>query len=366
LLAILALLAGLWAGLARMGWMLPVFPASLPMQHGPLMISGFLGTLISLERVAALRQRWMFAAPLLSGLGWVASLALHPSPAGPLLITLGSLVTAGILAVMVRREPKIYTAVMAVGALCWLGGNLLWLAGTPIYLVVWWWAAFLVLTIAGERLELSRVLRFRKRHYQLFAAAAGVFLVGAVLYTAYPQAGARITGLGMLALAAWLLRYDIARRNLGHAVPLTRFIAACLFSGYLWLGASGILNLVYGAQFAGPLYDAVLHTVFVGFVFAMIFGHAPIILPALTQINVPFRAVFYLPLVLLHASLLLRTGGSLAGWQAGRMWGGVLNEIAILSFMGIFLFSVIRQKKPRADAAEQPVYNKPVEQRPTK
>ena len=50
LLAVLALLAGLWAGLLRMAWQLPLLQPTLPMSHGPLMVSGFLGTLIGLER----------------------------------------------------------------------------------------------------------------------------------------------------------------------------------------------------------------------------------------------------------------------------------------------------------------------------
>jgi len=348
--SILALLMGLWAGLARIGWPLPVLPAALPMQHGPLMISGFLGTLIALERVAAIRKAWMFAAPFSSGLGWILSLALPALPLGPLLITLGSLVASGILLYMVRREPKIYTVSMALGAACWLVGNLLWISGTPVFLVVWWWAAFLVLTIAGERLELSRVQRFEKRHYRLFGLAAAVFLCGVALATWLPAAGSRITGLGMLALSAWLVRFDIARRNLLRASGLPRFIAACLFSGYIWLGLSGVFNLWFGAQVAGMLYDAVLHAVFVGFVLSMIFGHAPIIFPALTGLSVAYHRGLYLPLILLHASLILRTIADLAGWPGGRMWGGILNEIAVLGFMGLFVFSVMRQKRARQAA----------------
>lgn len=49
-LGMLALLAALWAGLVRLGWGLPPLRPTLPIAHGPLMVSGFLGTLISLER----------------------------------------------------------------------------------------------------------------------------------------------------------------------------------------------------------------------------------------------------------------------------------------------------------------------------
>lgn len=45
-----ALLAALWGGLLRLGWRWPALRPVLPVAHGPLMVSGFLGTLIGLER----------------------------------------------------------------------------------------------------------------------------------------------------------------------------------------------------------------------------------------------------------------------------------------------------------------------------
>jgi hypothetical protein len=74
IMAALALLAGLWAGLLRLGWLLPSLSLRLPAQHGPLMVSGFLGTLISLERAVASSQNQngrciYYLAPLLAGLG---------------------------------------------------------------------------------------------------------------------------------------------------------------------------------------------------------------------------------------------------------------------------------------------------------
>jgi len=56
-LAGLALLAALWGGLARLGWPLPLLTSTLPPNHGPLMVTVFLGTLIGLERAVALRRR---------------------------------------------------------------------------------------------------------------------------------------------------------------------------------------------------------------------------------------------------------------------------------------------------------------------
>ncbi|MCO5243594.1 MAG: hypothetical protein M9927_07165 [Anaerolineae bacterium] len=53
-LAVVALLAAMWAGLVRMGWQLPLLRPTLPMAHGPLMVCGFLGTLVGLERAVGL------------------------------------------------------------------------------------------------------------------------------------------------------------------------------------------------------------------------------------------------------------------------------------------------------------------------
>lgn len=79
---------------------------------------------------------------------------------------------------------------------------------------------------------------------------------------------------------------------------------------------------------------------FVGFVFAMIFGHAPIIIPALLNLPVRFRTWSYLPLALLHLSLLVRIGGDLAGSGDVRRWGGMLNALAILLFLGLTALSI--------------------------
>lgn len=77
--------------------------------------------------------------------------------AAQLLISAGSLGLVAILLVIIRLRPALYTVTMELGALSWLIGNLLWLFGWPIYHLVFWWAGFLVLTIAGERQELARL-----------------------------------------------------------------------------------------------------------------------------------------------------------------------------------------------------------------
>ena len=341
-LAILALLFALWAGLLRLGWILPSFP-NLSMEHGPLMVSGFLGVLIPLERAVAIRQKWMFAVPIMAGLGWI-SLLLQPF-LGALIITLGSLGALGILIVMVRREPHIHTVTMALGTLAWVIGNILWITGLPIFQIVFWWMTFLMLTIGGERLELNRVLRPSKGQIQLFSLFAASLLAGCILATFTLAPGARLSGLSMLALSLWFLRNDISARNILHPNALTRYIAICLFGGFIWLGLGGGLYLYNGALVAGPLYDAALHSIFVGFVIVMIFGHSPIIFPAILGVPISFSPLFYVHLTLLHLSLIVRVAGDLALNVSVRKWGGMFNEVALLLFLGMTVFSIVREGK---------------------
>jgi hypothetical protein len=108
-----------------------------------------------------------------------------------------------------------------------------------------------------------------------------------------------------------------------------------LLSGYAWLLVSGIIALLYGATPAGPVYDAMLHSIFLGFVFAMVFGHAPIIFPAVLGIAIEYKPYFYFPLILLHISLVVRIGGDLLGSSPARLWGGLFNVIAVIVYLGI-------------------------------
>ena len=340
ILAILGLLAALWAGLMRLGWKLPALTPSLAMLHGPVMISGFLGTLITLERAVAMKQKWMYLPPLLSGLGWLVAIIFPNLPFGVILLTLASLGGVAILSEIVRREFTLHTVTMFLGAVVWLTGNLLWMFGWQIYQVVFFWMAFLVLTIAGERLELSRVLRPSKTQQILFGGIVSVYMAGIVLTLFNLQLGTRLSGLGLLLLPLWSLRNDIAWRNVRHKLPLTRYIAWCLALGFVWLGIGGGLSLVFGAQAAGLRYDAALHAVFVGFVISMIFGHAPIIFPAILGVPIIFQPAFYIHLGLLHISLLLRVIADYANLYTLRMWGGLLNEAAIILFIGMTVLSI--------------------------
>ena len=310
------------------------------------MVSGFLGTLVSLERAVALGTRWMYLGPFASAAGGVLLIAGVGGDLGPLLITLGSLGLAAIFVVIVRRHAASYTIIMGIGAVAWLAGNLLWLSGWLVAQIVLWWAAFLILTIAGERLELGRIQRLPPQAGQIFVGVISLLLVGMLASLFWRDFGARLFSLGMLALATWFFLYDIARRTVRKA-GLPRYIATCLLAGYAWLAFAGLLGLVYGSFAAGLRYDAFLHAIFLGFVFSMIFGHAPVIFPAIVGRPYRFHPMLYANLALLHASLLMRVTGDLAGLAQLRLWGGLLNGVALLLFLISTLVLIFIVKEPR-------------------
>ena len=340
-----ALLAALWGGLVRLGWRLPAIGLALAGFHGPLMVAGFLGTVIGMERAVALGRRWGYLAPLGTGLGALALVAGSPAGIGPALMTLGSATLVIVFGAILRRQWALFTAVMALGAVAWLAGQLLWLAGWPIHRVVPWWVGFLVLTIAGERLELSRLLRLSDGSRAAFLGASALFVSGLLLTTVAFDLGVRVLGAGLVALALWLGSQDVARRTVRQP-GLTRFIALCLLSGYVWLGISGGVALIWGGVGAGAHYDALVHALFLGFVFAMIFGHASIIFPAILGLPISFRPAFYGHLVLLHATLGLRVAGDLIPSLPARQWGGLLNVVALLLFFANTAYGVLRPTTP--------------------
>lgn len=301
LFAAIALLVGLWAGLVRIGWTLPPFQVAM---HGQLMISGFLGTLISLERAVALQRRLPYLAPVLTAAGTASLLIGLPDVIVRGLITLGSLIMLISFCLAYYQHFKFNlewaSIALIIGSLLWLIGNVLWLTNFTVHQLAPWWVGFLVVTIAGERLELSRVVMLKQSSIIAFLISVSIFIVGLTFSLFTFQIGIQLCGIGLIAIGVWLLRFDVARKTI-RQTGLTRFIAACLLPGYIWIIVAGVSWIVWADYFsAGAIYDVMLHTALIGFAFSMIFGHAPIIVPAILGIQIQYQSKFYVPLVLLH------------------------------------------------------------------
>ena len=330
MLGFVALFVGAGAGLVRLAWPMPELAATAAHLHGPLMVCGFFGVVISLERAVALSRLWAYLGPLATGLGTVLALS-GALQWGAGLYVLGGGVLLGASLDVFRRQRALFTFTLVLGAAAWVVGAVLWASGWAVHTVVPWWMAFLVLTIAGERLELSRFMPPSPVATRVFATLLAVIVLS--LLMAQTAWGVVVFAAALLALAIWLVKQDIARRTV-RAKGLTRFVAVCLLSGYFWLavGAS-VLLWAGGLQPGSAAYDAALHAIMLGFVFAMVFGHAPIIFPAVLRVPVPYHAWFYGPLALLHGSLLVRLAGDATGNFALTRLGGALNALALIAFI---------------------------------
>jgi len=305
-LGFVSLAAGVAGGLARLTPALPAPGAAIAM-HGALMAAAFFGAVIGLERAVAIGATWAYGAPLCAGLGGLLLLVQQTAFGSALLVAAAVLLVAASFAVL-ARQPSLETATLLAGAVAWLLGNASLAAGLP---GAYWWIAFFALTIGGERLELSRYLKRPAWARRAFALLAAALVVAPI--------EPRALGAVLLLLALWLFAFDLARVTVRQA-GLTRYVAVCLLAGYVWLAFGGA-----GLALHAPA-DAVLHALFVGFVFSMVFGHAPVILPAVLRVRLPYHPVLYLPLALLHLSVALR----LSGASVGGGWG---NAAAIALFI---------------------------------
>lgn len=326
--ALLSLLLGVIAGWQRIGWDMPV--SNLAGDHGALMTGSFIGTLICLERSITHSNKWWRLLPLINGFSIVLFLLGQPKPAYALLIA-GSVGLLVLMFTFFKNGFTISQILLALGAFAWLTGNLVLFNQYAYPAAVKWWMLFLLWTIFGERLELSRMLPVsnikRKTLYILLAISmAGMFLP-------FHWYGNEVFAISLVGLSAWLFAFDMTR----HAVKYPgqhRYIALWLLTGYAWLLVTAAWLLFWpGAPYA---YDAALHSFFLGFVFSMIFGHVPIIFPGIFRINISlYHPLLYVVFVLFQFSLSMRILGDAMPDGDFRRWGAMINGISILLFFAM-------------------------------
>lgn len=326
------LVTGVCGGLLRAGWLAAAaghadWLGRAALWHAALMICGFMGTVIGIERAVAARHPAAWLAPATSALAAVLLLAGAFAPAAWLLV-FAALAFTVVNLLLVARQPAAHTALLLASACAWLAGTVLFALEAPATAVLPWWFAFLIMTVGAERLEMTRLMRRRPGAQPLLFAILAGMGAGAALSLPAPAAGGAVFGAALVALAAWLFTFDLARRTV-RLQALTRFMAVCLLAGYAWLAAGGVPWAL--AANGWPCRDLALHALGLGFLVSMIMGHAPVILPAIARVKLLFGPWFYVPLAALHASLLLRLGPGLADprWRAA---GALLNAVSLLLF----------------------------------
>lgn len=340
--AALALLVGLDAALMLLGVWTPVRSERWAEAHGILMTLGFVGALVALERAVALGRPHGYLGPLGFAVGALLHLNADTFRAGQVLLLIGALGLVFTYVPLWQRQRDHSVLVQVVSAVFAVGAAVLWLGDLSAHQLIPWLAAFLVLTIVGERLELAR-LGLPARAAPLLLTLSFALCGSVVAALLWPQVGVRLVGATFIGLTGWLAAYDVARRTV-RSPGLPRFMACCLLSAQVWLAIAGAVLLVAGQVSSGAPYDAVVHAVFLGYTMSMIFAHAPVILPAVTKVKLPYHRGMYVAWALLQLSLILRLGlGDLAGVKLGWQIGGVGNVLAVLAFLVVTVGTAIRE-----------------------
>jgi hypothetical protein len=205
------------------------------------------------------------------------------------------------------------------------------------------WTGFFVLTIAAERARLSRHSAHGVWTWRLLDALAAALVVSAAARLFGVRAAGHALGVSMAGLAAWQMRYDVAG-HAGDRAAYPRYMAIGVRAGTFWLLVAGGLLAFIDPPPGGPVYDGILHAVLVGFVLSTAFAHAINVVPVVGGGHVPFSALFYAPLFLLHATLVVRLAGDLASVQWVRQIGGVGNALAIALFAVVMASAALRSR----------------------
>lgn len=335
-IAVVALmLAGLGGGLQRAGSAeLAVLPSTAAALHAWLMISAFFGTVIGIERAVALKWWPAWVAPLASALGGWCLLAAQVQVGGWALL-LGSVLFAAGSARVVLQQAVAHHVLLLVAALCWVAANLRFALGMMDDATLAMGLAYLVLTIAAERLEMTRLMQRKPLALAAFAGFVSLLLLALALLWGSADGSSHARALATTAYGAalsllglWLMAFDLARRTI-RTQGLTRYMAVCLLIGYAWLAFAGLAWI--GLALGQPWRDAALHALGLGFIISMVMAHAPVILPAVSRLKLAYTPLFYLPLALLHASLLWRLLGEIV-LPGARAQGALFNALAIVAF----------------------------------
>ena len=336
---LVSLVIGILAGLFRMGWSIPI--GEVAGEHGALMTGSFLGSLIVLERIVALKKKWMYVIPVISGMSLIFFL-LGQQAIAMSLLTIGSLGLIYIYIDLINRFGEYYFYVMMVGAIGWAVGNIIMIISPSYPQAAPWWIAFILLTVFGERLELSKFLPQTKRKKITMIIAISVFMAGLIL--PYQTIGKFVSGTGLILLAIWLWNYDIARKSV-KAKGMHRYTGSLLLAGYFWLLICGVLMIIEFDTLYN--YDTMLHAFFLGFTFSMIFAHAPIIFPGVAGLTIrPFHGTLFIWAVLLQVLLAMRIISGLLMESYYRNLSGMLSGIIIaLFFVNLLIIMIIKQRK---------------------
>ena len=359
----LAALLGLVAALIRADLIHPSDRVPLADLHGGLMVYGFLGAAIGLERAVAYRSggskkpSWGFLAPALGLLGSllcllsliVSSRAAAPSWVrvelfGGILWTLSMLVLTAMYLAIWHRQPSAEVLIQVLGSLVGLVGAFGWVAGLDASVLAPTWLFFLILTIVGERVELARAVFSDVR---LESGILGLSLLTVLMLPVQamaPSVGYPLLGLALGLLLLVMASHDVAKGTFRHG-GLPGFMGTCMLSAYAWGLLAALIWMAAPLDSSTYWGDMALHALAVGFIMTMVIAHVCMIVPSVIRRPLPFHPLLWGAWALMQVGLLIRLLGAIRLYTPLWKAGNLLNVLGILSMMMTVVYLAARGKQ---------------------
>ncbi len=188
--------------------------------------------------------------------------------------------------------------------------------GYPATFYVYSWVGFIVCFICGERMDMLQISRPSSLSRLAAFASPAAALAGVILVRK------ELMALFFLLLLLAVTRHDLAIR-MYRRPGFSRFLSIGVITAYAWLTAAVPIWTLSSS------WDAMLHTIFLGFVGTMILAHGPVVLPAVLKIKHFFSPLLYIPFIILQTSTIL------------RIWSGVFIRVDAWALSGLATISAV-------------------------
>lgn len=317
------LILGLITGLSRFG----LFPTDLSIHHGVLMLNGFAGGLITLERT--------LSKPIPTNLLSLCLLVL-----GVILASLdvrwGLWLVTGAILLLISEEARAslthhwaYHLTQLIGLLCWLTANVRYQFSNFYPAAVPFWQAFVLMMILATRVK--KIGRISDLKVMLI-----IWMYVVSICLPFHSAASSLSGLLLLMVAGLVLRLELKHSE----DRVYRLVIV-----YGWLAATAIGTLF--SDYILYSYDFVLHCFFLGFLFNMIFLNASKAIVSKLGVNdTPLGESIWMIVMTLGLAIRVIPGDIFAN-EASRIGGGVISLLAILGFFGSVIRAVVLTRMSR-------------------
>ncbi|MEM2095195.1 MAG: hypothetical protein QW777_07540 [Candidatus Caldarchaeum sp.] len=326
----ICLALSLAGGLSRMGVVQPP-SQQIVLYHGPLLVVGFLAALIAAERAITLNNVFMHVASGFFSCGGL--LLVFSSDFLTAVLWLGGGLSFALWALwmIIKFRKNFSNLFFAAASILLLTGNTFFVLDYPTTYYVFAWVGFFITFIVGERMDMLKIAKASRLTYLTASLSIPLLFTGLALAEKLFFAAAFTT------LLITAVKHDVALKFLGRK-GFGRYLALGLTIAYAWLAVAALVWATSSST------DAMLHSIFLGFVGSMVFAHAPIIFPAIMKISHFYTPILYIPFTLLQLSTLARVASAYT-IQLG-LWSlsGLLTVTAVACFIAVGPGSVFVKK----------------------